>query len=191
MIRINLLSAERERGGKRRPAFQLGQRLTVACSLILVATGLGLGWWYWSLNTQSAKLDEDIAAAQRETQVLRTLIQQVDQFEQRRAQLQQRVALIEQLRRGQSQPVHLLDQISRSLPDMLWLTEIKQQGDTLTISGRCTAMTALSDFVTNLEASGYFKKPVEILDSQVEPAQAGSPGLIRLSIKAQFAPPGS
>ena len=76
MIRINLLSAERERS-KRRPAFQLGQRLTVACSLILVATALGIGWWYWSLNTQSSRLNDDIAAAQRETQVLRTLIQQV------------------------------------------------------------------------------------------------------------------
>jgi type IV pilus assembly protein PilN len=190
MIRINLLSAERDRV-KRRPAFQLGQRLTVACSLILVATLLGIGWWYWSLNTQSARLNEEIAAAQRETQVLRTLIQQVEQFEQRRAQLQQRVALIEQLRRGQSEPVHLLDQISRSLPDMLWLTEIKQQGDVLTISGRCTALTALSDFVTNLEASGYFKKGVEILDSQVEPAQPGQVELIKVSVRAQFAPPRS
>ena len=188
MIRINLLSAEREKT-KRRPAFQLGQRLTVACSLILVAALLGIGWWYWSLNTQSARLDEEIAAAERETQVLKTLIQQVEQFEQRRAQLQQRVTLIEQLRRGQSGPVHLLDQISRSLPNMLWLTEIKQQGDTLTIAGRCMAQTALSDFVTNLNASGYFK--AEILDSQVEPAQPGQAELIRVSVKAQFAPPGS
>ena len=115
--------------------------------------------------------------------MLRTLIQQVEQFEQRRAQLQQRVTLIEQLRRGQSGPVHLLDQISRSLPDMLWLTELKQQGDTLTIAGRCMALTALSDFVTNLEASGYFKKPVDILDSQVEPAQAGQAELIRVSVQ--------
>jgi type IV pilus assembly protein PilN len=190
MIRINLLSAEREKV-KRRTTVQLGQRLTVACSLILVAALLGIGWWYWSLNTQSARLDEEIAAAQRETQVLRTLIQQVEQFEQRRAQLQQRVTLIEQLRRGQSGAVHLLDQISRSLPDMLWLTEIKQQGDTLTISGRCTAQTALSDFVTNLEASGYFKKPVDSLESQVEPAQPGQVELIRVTVKAQFVPPGS
>jgi len=163
MIRINLLSAERD----------------------------GIGWWYWSLTKQSARLDEQIAEAQRETQVLRTLIQQVEQLERRRAELQQRVELIELLRRGQSEPVHLLDQISRSLPDMLWLTEIKQQGNTLTISGRCTALTALSDFVTNLEASGYFRRPVEILDSQVEPAQPGAAELIKVSVKAQFAPPGS
>ena len=34
------------------------------------------------------------------------------------------------------------------------------------IDGRCTALTALSDFVANLEATGYFKKSMEILSSQ-------------------------
>lgn len=189
MIRINLLSQERERG-RRRPAFQLAQRLTIACSLILVATGLGIGWWYWSLTKQSDRLDEQIAEAQRETQVLRTLIQQMEQLERRRAEIQRRVELIEELRRGQSGPVHLLDQISRSLPDMLWLTEIKQQGNVLTISGRCMAMTAVSDFVTNLEASGYFKS-VEMGETLVETGPAGAAELIRFSVKAPFVPPGS
>ncbi len=188
MIRINLLSAEREKV-KRRPPVQLGQRLTLVCSLIFVAALLGIGWWYWSLNQESAQLNRAITDAQHETQVLKALIQQVDEFEQRRAKLQERVTLIEQLRRGQSGPVHLLDQISRSLPDMLWLTEIKQQGDTLTISGRCTVQTALSDFITNLNASGYFK--ADLGDSQVEPAQPGQAELIRVSVKAQFVPPGS
>ena len=53
----------------------------------------------------------------------------MQQFEQRKAQLQQRVALIEQLRKSQTGPVHMLDQISRALPPMLWLTELKQAGD--------------------------------------------------------------
>ena len=189
MIRINLLTVERERAA-RRPAFQFAQRLTVACSLILLATALGIGWWYWSIGNQSQRLDREIADAQRETQILRALIQQVEQFEQRRSQLQERVALIEQLRRGQSQPVHLLDQISRSLPDMLWLTEIKEQGDTLTISGRCTALTAVSDFYTNLAASGYFKA-VDIGETVAETAPGGGTGeLTRFSaMKVQFASP--
>ena len=48
---------------------------------------------------------------------------------------------------------------------------MKQTGDDVTIDGRCTALTALSDFVGNLEARGYFKKPVEIVDSQVDQGQ--------------------
>jgi type IV pilus assembly protein PilN len=189
MIRINLLAAERERS-KRRAKLQAGQKLTLACSLILVATGVGIGWWYWSLTKNSTHLDEEIAAAKIETQRLRGVIQQVQQFDQRKAQLQQRVALIEQLRQGQTGPVHMLDQISRSLPDGLWLTELKQQGAEVTIDGRCTTLTALSDLVGNLSASGYFKNGVEILDSVVEPATPPASELIRFSVKAQFSMPG-
>ncbi len=64
------------------------------------------------------------------------MILQVQQFEQRKAQLQQRVVLIEQLRKGQTGPVHMLDQISRALPQMLWLTELKQAGGDVVIDGR-------------------------------------------------------
>ncbi len=189
MIRINLLAAERERS-KRQAKLQAGQKLTLACSLILVATAAGIGWWYWSLGQYATRLDEDVAAAKVEAQRLRGVIQQVQQFDQRKMQLQQRVALIEQLRQGQTGPVHMLDQVSRSLPDGLWLTELKQQGPELTIDGRCTTLTALSDLVGNLSASGYFKDGVEILDSVVEPAPPPAGELIRFSVKAQFSMPG-
>jgi type IV pilus assembly protein PilN len=201
MIRINLLAVDRERA-KRRPAGGGGggvglglqatqQKITLACSLILVLTALGVGWWYWSLKLQSDRIEEDIVTSQKETARLRTLILQVQANDARREQLQQRVGLIEELRKGRDLPVHMLDEISRSLPDMLWLTEIKQQGNDITISGRCTSLTALSDFVENLKLGGYFKPP-EILDSQVDAAQPVPGGtLTRFSVKATIATPGS
>jgi type IV pilus assembly protein PilN len=192
MIRINLLAVERERT-KRRPGSLLQatqQKITLACSVILVLAALGVGWWYWSLQKQADRIEADIVTAQKETERLRGLLVQVEQFESRRLQLQQRVALIEELRQGQAGPVRLLDEISRSLPDMLWLSEIKQQGSELTISGRCTTLTALSDFVGNLELGGFFNKPVEILDSQVDQNRAaGGVELIRFSIKAVISAP--
>jgi type IV pilus assembly protein PilN len=190
VIRINLLSVDRERT-KRRAKFQIAQKVTVGCSLILVAAALLVGWWFWSLRNASSQLDQRIADAQRETVRLQNLIQQTQQFEQRRGQLQQRVTLIEQLRKGQAGPVHMLDQISRSLPDATWLTEMKQQGSDISIEGRCTSLTALSDFVANLEASHYFQAPVEIVDSQVDPATASASELIRFSIRAKFVQPGA
>ena len=196
MIRINLLAAERDRNKRRPAAATTGpeatqQRVTLLCSLILVLTGLGIGWWYWSLKVQSDRIEEDIVTSQKETARLRTLIQQVQTNDARRAQLQERVGLIEELRKGREGAVRMLDEISRSLPDMLWLTEVKQQGADLTITGRCTSLTALSDFVDNLKLGGYFK-PVEILDSQVESTQpAGGGGLTRFSIKATFVAPGT
>jgi type IV pilus assembly protein PilN len=112
----------------------------------------------------------------------------VQKFEARKAQLQQRVTLIEQLRSGQSHPVHVLDEISKSLPDRLWLTEMTQTGADFSLSGVTTSMTAVSDFIANLEATRWFKRPVEIVDSQVQTdAKVGD--LVRFSLKAQFQDP--
>jgi type IV pilus assembly protein PilN len=189
MIRINLLAGERRRSKPKGAAmFAAGQRLALAVTGILILAALFIGWRYWTLSRDSARVDAEIAAAQKETTRLHAIIQQVQQFEQRKAQLQQRVVLIEQLRKGQTGPVHMLDQISRALPPMLWLTELKQTGDDVVISGRCTTLTALSDFVANLEASGYFKRSVEIMSSQTEPAPGGE--LVGFKIKAVFQTPG-
>ena len=48
-------------------------------------------------------------------------------------------------------PVHVLDEISRSLPERLWLTEMTQTAHEFVIAGMATSLTALSDFVANLE----------------------------------------
>lgn len=184
MIRINLLTVDRERS-KRKAKFQIGQKVTVACSLILVAAALVVGWWFWSLQRDSANLDQQIADAERETQRLQSVIQQVAQFEARRAQLQQRVTLIEELRKGQTGPVHLLDQISKSLPESMWLTDLRQTATEVTLEGRCTSLNALSDFVSALEASNLFERPVEIIDSRVDAATTTTPELIRFSVRAR------
>jgi type IV pilus assembly protein PilN len=186
MIRINLLAVERERTKRAtRAAIPAAQRVTIGASFILLTTVLVIGWWFWSLRKQSSDLDSSIASAEVETQQLRSVLAQVQKFETRKAQLQQRVTLIEQLRRGQSGPVHVLDEVSKSVPDRLWLTSMAQKDKEYTIDGRATSLTALSDFVANLEGSNWFKKPVEIVDSQVEPnPQAGD--LVRFTIRAQF-----
>ena len=189
MIRINLLSAER--ATKKKIAFQSGQKLTIGCSLILILAVLFIGWRYWTVTRDSTRLDDEISKSQAETTRLHSIIQQVQQFEQRKAQLQQRVVLIEQLRKGQTGPVHMLDQISRALPPMLWLTELKQAANNdVVIDGNCTTLTGLSDFVANLEASGYFKRSIEIVSTTTEILPQAPGELIKFSIKAQFQRPG-
>jgi type IV pilus assembly protein PilN len=185
MIRINLLAAERTLSKPQRTLIPAAQRVTLGAGILIVATAAGIGWWYWSLQTESRRIDAEIARAETETQQLRSVLSQVQKFETRKAQLQQRVTLIEQLRKGQTAPVHLLDEISRSVPDRLWLTGMTQQGPSFTLDGQTTSLTALSDFVANLEASPWFKRPVEIVDSQVDHnPQTGE--LVRFTVKANM-----
>jgi type IV pilus assembly protein PilN len=189
MIRINLLSVERDRAKKPRGAFiPAAHRVTIGATVILLATVLGIGWWFWMLHQRSTTIDRELAKAEADTQQLRGVLQQVQKFESRKAQLQQRVTLIEQLRQGQSTPVHVLDKISKSLPDRLWLSDLKQTGADFSISGFSTSMTGLSDFIANLEATRWFKRPVEIIDSQVQ-GDAKTGELVKFSIRATFADP--
>ena len=194
MIRINLLGVERQKARKSF-TFDLGAQTSLLCSLVLVAAAAGIGWWYWSLRQQSIQVDADIAQAQQDVARLQSILAEVKQFEQRQQQLQQRVALIQQLRRGQSVPVQLLDHVSRSLPDTLWLTSFEESGANVTIEGRSTTLIALSDFVGNLGTSALVKKPIEIVNSQVEPASnsagpAAGPDVIRFTVKATLTDPG-
>jgi type IV pilus assembly protein PilN len=186
MIRINLLAVERERPKRGAVTFiPAAQRVTIAASLILIGTALGIGWWFWSLHQASVRVDDDLVKGEHEMQQLRSVLAQVQKFEASKAQLQQRVTLIEQLRRGQSGPVHILDEIGKAVPDRLWLTEMNEKGDDIILAGMTTSLTGLSDFVANLESSTWFKKPVDIVDSQVM-SDPKTGDIFKFSIKAVF-----
>jgi type IV pilus assembly protein PilN len=189
MIRINLLAAERAAKKKVNVALQTGQKLTIGCSTILVLAVVFMGWRYWAVTRDSNRLDAEITASQQETTRLHAIIVQVQQFEQQKARLQQRVVLIEQLRKGQTGPVHMLDQVSRALPPMLWLTELREGATDVTIDGKATTVTGISDFVANLEASGYFKRSIDIVSTTAEPGAGPQGDLVKFSLRAVFQPP--
>ncbi|HUR35400.1 MAG TPA: PilN domain-containing protein [Vicinamibacterales bacterium] len=191
MIRINLLATERK-VARKKAAFDPSRQITVVCAAILLAAGLAVGWRFWTITTDARQVDDAIATAQKETQRLHAVIVQVQQFEQRKAQLQQRVTLIEQLRKEQIGPVHMLDQISLALPPSLWLSEMKQTvvPNEVLIDGRSLSLTGLSDFVGNLERSGYFQKSVEIVNSTTDTSGGPQAEVIKFQIKAIFKGPG-
>jgi type IV pilus assembly protein PilN len=186
MIRINLVAGERRAAKTTGRSFDLAQKMTVIGSLIVLVTVLLIGWRYWALGQQETQLAADFDSARREEARLGEVLKQVTDFESQRTQLQQRVALIDELRRGQNAPVHMIDQISRSLPEMTWLVAVRQEGYDITIEGRSTTMSSLSDFVGNLEATRYFQRPVEIVESEVVAGQKDGADLIDFTIRGKF-----
>lgn len=193
MIRINLLGGERQ-VKKKAFAFDPAKQVMLASSLLIVVTAAGIGYWFYALQQQAAQIEQDIQRAQQEQARLRSILTEVSQFDAQRAALQQRVQLIEQLRSGQSIPVQMLDMISKSVPDMLWLTDLEQKGNDVTIQGQSTTLIAVSDFVGNLGNSPLLVKPIEIVNSTVETVQpTGTSGggagvdLIKFTVKASLA----
>jgi type IV pilus assembly protein PilN len=198
MIRVNLI-AERKSAKKKFAVPVPTQQVPVLCGALLIGAVLIIGWRYWSLGREEAHINAETAKAQKETASLKSIITQVEQFEQQKAELQQRVELIEQLRKEQTGPVHMLDEISRSLPPLLWLTQLKQtpNSNEVMIEGRSNTLTSISDFVASLEATGYFQKSIEIVSTTsdtsaaAEKAAAATTGeMIKFQIKAVFKTPG-
>lgn len=188
MIRINLLGTERARA-RTRAGLSEAQKITIGCVLIMLLTAGYVGYRYWSMAQESARLEQELVAAEQEAQRLRGVLSEVQRFEAQKAALTQRVALIEQLRSGQTGPVHMLDEISRALPERLWLVELTQKGPEVSIEGRTSTLSALTDFVANLQNSQYFRRPVEIVSSATETDQQGE--LVRFVVRATFVPGGN
>lgn len=186
MIRINLIAGDRRVVKSAAPALVIAQKVALAGSVILVIAAVLVGWRFWAITEREMRLAADLEGARQEEARLAEVLKQLAEFEGRRTQLQQRVALIDELRRGQSAPVHLIDQISRAVPEMTWLTSVKQQGYDVTIVGRSTTLSALSDFVGNLEATRFFRRPVEIVESEVAQGPKDGPDLIHFTIKGSF-----
>jgi type IV pilus assembly protein PilN len=186
MIRINLLASERKAAKAASPGIQAGQKMMVIGSLVLVLTVVGVGWRYWAIGQEKAQVAREIETAKREEARLQEILKQVQEFENRRKMLEARLALIDELRKGQTAPVHMIDQISKALPDMTWLTSMQQNGYTMTIAGSCLSLTSLSDFIGNLEASRYFIRPVEIIESRTDQKEKEGPELIQFTIRGTF-----
>lgn len=197
MIRINLLQVERTAKPKRGASLQFGSlasKMPLVSSLLLVAAIAYVGYTFYALYMRDQQLDQELTQARADEARLAPVLKQVEEFEARQKQLQERVKLIETLRRDQAVPVHLLDKISRSLPDRLWLTDMREGPNaSVQLDGQTSTLTSLADFIGNLENSGYFVRPVEIISSDEQRGLTGQNGvtLIKFSMRAQFLMPGS
>lgn len=194
MIRINLLSVEKPIAATASsgPKFSLNlseKAGPIAALFVLAGCAGYIALDYLRLQQQDAALHQELIAARAEKARLQPVLREIERFESQKKDLQQRVNLIEELRQNQVGPVHMLDQISRSLPDRLWLLEMKQTATDITLDGKTSTLSSLADFVANLEASGYFTKPVEITNSEEE--KVGETDLIKFTVKAAFEMPGA
>jgi type IV pilus assembly protein PilN len=185
MIRVNLLAAEQTRA--KVPTFSgISANKLHIIGLALVAASVGVAAYrHLDLQSQQTYADLQLEQARAEEKRLKAVTEELARFEAQTVLLQQRVALIEQLRKGQRSPVTLLDQVSRQLPDRVWLTQLAQAGADVTLEGRTMTLTALSDLIGNLENSGSFARPVEIVNTEVE-NRKDEADLMKFTVKANF-----
>jgi type IV pilus assembly protein PilN len=162
MIRINLVAPERATKTKTKaasagPAMPPGALQSYLLLALLVGGALVLcaGAW-WLQSNKLRDLDTRIAADEKRMRDLQAIAQQVAQFQQKKAILENKVLVIEQLRLLQKSPVHMLDEVSKALPDYVWLGTLDETQGNLKFAGQSNSLAAVADYISALQRSGWF-----------------------------------
>jgi type IV pilus assembly protein PilN len=182
VIRVNLLATPVGAAPKQ-DWLPREQRSAAVGLTILVATGIGVFGWWWYLRHERKDLDVKISTQQTELTRLKSVATLVDRATGRKAELTERLGLIDRLRSVMKGPVGILETVSGSVPDGLWLVELKQTGSMVQIEGRALSLTSVTDFTEQMQNSGMFKRPVEIVTTTTEAAEDTS--VIRFIVKGE------
>lgn len=162
MIRINLLTEARAAAARKKTALlPSGARLNNLILLGGVAAGLlYIGVMALVLTSRSRHLDEDIGRANEEVARLRSIIDEVKGYEDKKASLEAKIQLINNLKTNQRGPVRLMDEISKALPDLVWLTDLTLSGQQVNLKGRTLSPNAVAAYLENIKKSPFFAEPV-------------------------------
>lgn len=162
MIRINMVAPERATKTKTKaasagPAMPPGALQSYLLLALLVGGALVLcaGAW-WLQSNKLRDLDTRIAADEKRMRDLKAIADQVAQFQQKKAVLENKVLVIEQLRLLQKSPVHMLDEVSKALPDYVWLSTLDETQGNLRFAGQSNSLAAVADYISALQRSGWF-----------------------------------
>ncbi len=153
MPRINLLPWREELRKERQKNFSLA-------AVAAVALGVGVYLLY------SNHVDNKIEYQQSRNAFLEAEIARLDEqiteiinLEAQKERLIARMEIIEELQKSRPQVVHLFDELVRTLPEGVQLTSVVQTGDRLEIKGVAQSSSRISNYMRNIDASGWMGDP--------------------------------
>ncbi|WP_108805713.1 PilN domain-containing protein [Xanthomonas fragariae] len=178
MARINLMPwrAERRKAREREFYSMLG---FAALGGVLLS---GLIWFYY--DVQISGQTERNAFLTTEIDKVKAQNEKIKELDKKKDRLLARKKVIEELQANRSQMVHLFDSLVRTIPDGVVLTNIKQDGDILTLEGRSQSNARVSAYMRNLEGSGWMTNPdLSIIEAKSQD-KAGQPAASSMDTKA-------
>lgn len=123
---------------------------------------------------------------EKETKKLDEEIKEIRELQAARAALLARMRVIQQLQMDRTQVVHLFDDLVRKLPEGVYLTGLKQSGQTITLTGNAQSNARVSAFMRNLDASDWFAKPdLEVVNVKSKGNDRVSEFTLRVSQKVK------
>ena len=142
--------------------FHLGLVGSALAFLIVIAFIIGL---YLSNTTQIKLLQNKIDSYQAELTKLSGPKRMVDEYVQKKADLNTKLSEIASVDQGRYREVRLLDGLSQSLIDNVWLTSFSEDGTSIKIDCLTFSNLIVADLMENMKSTGYFTT-VELSQTQ-------------------------
>jgi len=153
MSGINLLPWRDEYRQEKKQEF-----LTILGFVALVA---GLCAYAW-IGTVQAGIDNQQqrnAMLDKEIGKLETKVKEIRELKKRRAELLARMKVIQGLQGERPVIVRYFDELVRSVPEGVYLKDLKQVGDSIVIQGVTESNVRVSALMRNISASPWFSAP--------------------------------
>ena len=112
-----------------------------------------------------------------EIDIINRRIRDIKALEKTKQALLDRMDIIQQLQRSRPVAVHLFDELVTTLPGGLFLTSIRQKGNTLEIKGQAESDARVSTYMSNLDKSPWLQDPrLEVIETvQSDKPSSNSP----------------
>ena len=154
MILINLLPHREEKRLLRKQAFFAGLGASVLIGAVLV------GLWYAAqqqmISGQQAR-NEFLAEATRK---LDAEIKDVSSLKSEIEALKARQKAVEDLQTDRNMPVYLLNELVKQTPEGIYLTSVKQDGQSVMVAGTAQSNERVSEFLRNTSThSEWLERP--------------------------------
>ncbi|MGE0387817.1 MAG: PilN domain-containing protein [Gammaproteobacteria bacterium] len=180
MARINLLPWREELRKQRR------QEFGAAIGLALLGTGLLWLLVYFYYGQRIDYQGERNAFLESQISQLDKKIKEIDELEKEKARLLARMRAIEELQTSRPVVVHLFDEIVNTLPDGVYIKELNQQADVITIRGVARSNARVSNFMRNIDQSQWLTNPqVSIIETKEVQGRRISDFTLTVKQKAQ------
>ena len=166
MILINLLPHREEKRRRKKIAFFVG--VGVAAAFGLVAVGL----WFGIVEQLTSSQQQRNAYLGAEIAKLEIQIKDIAALKAEIESLKARQKAVEDLQIDRNVPVHLLNELVRQTPEGVYLTSVKQSGQTLNILGVAQTNERVSELLRNTAYNSEWLVKPELVEIKVSGVQA-------------------
>ena len=165
MIMINLLPHREERRKRKKIAFYAGLAVAAVAGVAIV------GVWYLVVQQLISGQQERNKFLQTEIAKLDLQIKDIASLKGEIASLKARQKAVEDLQIDRNVPVHILNELVRQVPEGIYITAVKQDGQTLNISGIAQTQERVSELLRNTAYSSEWLVKPELIESKAASIQ--------------------